>query len=576
MKNTKLLKLYILLEIILFVSVITGCGVRTVPGDISWIPSPEKNSSSENGTKHEGTHTEEKDAKSYEVYTYSQIADALIDKSSNDVASMVWNNQCMSGITKMTDEELAHNMITYYFSTSEGDDANSGLSPEMPKKNLSSLSTFSGINILLKCGDTFSMNQGITLKSNAVLGCYGQGDRPVLDYRQELVVSWEKVKGYNNLWKADFKDIAGLYVADGTDSNGNIGQLWIDDECSFNRIYKTDEDLNLFSDMDTYGEGYFYIDSQRNNIYLTCETDPNEAKLHYSLPASAISIVGSNVKVRGVEIVGAGCHGISTYNIDNVDISCCFIHHVGGALLVKQKIRYGNAIELWGSGKELNVKGNVIEWIYDSAMTNQTSEQGSSQENIIFSNNLCRFSFWGIESWGDWCSVEGFHNLVYRDNAIMYICDSTNSEICVYSAADGRSLDANGKEYEETVPYITCRGDNWPFNRMAAINVAVAMQATTLEISGNICWETKRCMTLLSLPDGSDKPPFMTNNTFFATIPNKEVCLYRYTDSNGTIHYNHFLKADGNSFEISIGETDEKAYQRSYEELVRIVEAACQ
>lgn len=576
MKNIKQSKLYIFLEVILFVSVITGCESRSVPGDISWVPPGETKSDSINGTEQEATHKEEPGPQDYEVYAYSQIADELIDKSSNDAASMVWSNQCMSGITEMSEEELSHNMVTYYFSSSEGNDANNGLSPEKPKKNPSSLSTVSGINILLKCGDTFSMSQGITLKSNTVLGCYGQGDRPILDFRQELIASWEKVKGYNNLWKADFKDIAGLHVAGSTDANGNIGQIWIGDDCSFNRIYKTVEDVNLFSEMDTYGEGYFYIDSTRNTIYLTCETNPDKAKLQYALPASAICIEGSNVKVRGVEIVGAGCHGISTCNIDNVDISCCYIHHVGGALLVNQKIRYGNAIELWGSGKDLVVKGNVIEWIYDTAMTNQASEQGSSQENIIFSNNICRFSFWGIESWGDWCSADGFHNIVYRDNTIMYICDPTNPDIYVYSDSNGRNLDANGQVYEETIPYITCRGDSWPFSRMSSINIAIGSQTTTLDISGNVCWETKRCMTLLSLPKGSDKPVFLKKNTFLASIPDKEVCLYRYSDSNGTIHYNNSLNADENIFEIAIGETDEKANHRSYEELIRIVEAACQ
>lgn len=576
MKKIKLLKLHILLEILFCVSVVTGCGARTVPEDTSWIPTEKTNSLSENPIKQEEVHKEELDFISYEMYSSAQIAEALTDAARSDAASMVWNNQCISGITEITEEELSHNMVTYYLSASEGDDANNGLSPEKPKKNLSSFPMVSGINILLKCGDTFPVTEGITLKSDTVLGCYGQGERPILDYRQELIVSWEKVNGYNSLWRADFKDIDGLYVADGTDANGNIGQIWIDGDCSFNRIYKTVEDVNLFSEMDTYGEGFFYIDSERSKIYLTCGTNPNDAELQYSLPTSAISIVGSNVKVQGLEIVGAGYHGISMYNIDNVDISCCYIHHVGGGLLVNQKVRYGNAIELWGSGKDLAVKGNVIEWIYDTAMTNQTSLQGSNQENIVFSGNLCRFSFWGIEFWGDGCSEEGFHNIAYKDNAIMYICDPTNPDIYVYSNSGGQNLDAYGQVYEEAVPYITCRGDSWPFSRMSAINIAVSRPDTTLEISGNVCWETKRCMTLLALPKDSDKPSFMTDNTFFATIPGEEVCLYRYTDYNGTIHYNNYLNIDDNMIEISIGETDEKSNQRSYEELKRVVEAACQ
>ena len=82
--------------IILLTLMITACGARDVPRDISWVPSGETKNSLKNATEKEATSTEEPDSKSYEVFEYSQIADELIDKSRNDAASMVWSNQCMS------------------------------------------------------------------------------------------------------------------------------------------------------------------------------------------------------------------------------------------------------------------------------------------------------------------------------------------------------------------------------------------------------------------------------------------------------------------------------------------------
>ena len=263
-------------------------------------------------------------------------------------------------------------------------------------------------------------------------------------------------------------------------------------------------------------------------------------------------------------------------NIDNVEISYCYIHHIGGAILRNHSVRYGNAIELWDSGSNLCVKNNVIEWIYDTAMTNQGSSMGIKQENLAFFNNICRFSFWGIESWGDSNAENGFRNISYTDNVIMYICDLTSPETFVYANSYGQTLDENGQIYEKSIPYVTCRGDNWPFSRMSAINIALSKENSSFEISGNVCWDTKRCMTLMALSSNTEKCFTMNHNSFYTTIPNSDVCLYRYTDNEGKIHYENEIGITNNNDFVSIKDVDKNNFDSSYKELSRIVEAIYQ
>jgi parallel beta-helix repeat protein len=103
---------------------------------------------------------------------------------------------------------------SYYVSSTSGNDANDGLSPEKAWQHLSKiyLKSFSkdtfqpGDNILLKRGDQWDGQ--IRLQGNGTatkpitLGAYGEGQKPLI-YGDNEDARWESVAGHNGLYTAD-------------------------------------------------------------------------------------------------------------------------------------------------------------------------------------------------------------------------------------------------------------------------------------------------------------------------------------------------------------------------------------
>lgn len=96
---------------------------------------------------------------------------------------------------------------TYYVSSSEGNDSNSGLSEEAPWKTLSRAAQIEynpGDTILLKCGDkweeSFIPKGNATSKNWITLSSYGEGNRPVIS------------PGLDKLWGIYLHNIAGWKI----------------------------------------------------------------------------------------------------------------------------------------------------------------------------------------------------------------------------------------------------------------------------------------------------------------------------------------------------------------------------
>ena len=83
-------------------------------------------------------------------------------------------------------------------------------------------------------------------------------------------------------------------------------------------------------------------------------------------------------------------------------------------------------------------------------------------------------------------------------------------------------------------------------------------------------------MTLMALSSNTEKCFTMNHNSFYTTIPNSDVCLYRYTDNEGKIHYENEIGITNNNDFVSIKDVDKNNFDSSYKELSRIVEAIYQ
>ena len=93
------------------------------------------------------------------LYTSEELYESLQNEDGRQLADMIWDNQRFSGLYQYSVDELRQkNLLTYYISSSEGDDRNNGRTPEQPKKTLDSFSGVSNVNLMLKCGDTFSLD----------------------------------------------------------------------------------------------------------------------------------------------------------------------------------------------------------------------------------------------------------------------------------------------------------------------------------------------------------------------------------------------------------------------------------
>ena len=104
-------------------------------------------------------------------------AEDIIDNNSDIIRDFFWSN--------IDENIVSKNSYVYYVSSSEGNDINSGLSKEKPKKSLVFAHGIDGITILLKAGDVFDMSDTLYLGSNVTLATY-DGVGCELNYYQQL------------------------------------------------------------------------------------------------------------------------------------------------------------------------------------------------------------------------------------------------------------------------------------------------------------------------------------------------------------------------------------------------------
>ncbi|MBQ4530068.1 MAG: right-handed parallel beta-helix repeat-containing protein [Lachnospiraceae bacterium] len=525
----------VLIIALLLCCIICGCSEEQTSEQQLWIPDSNTKETSNSISKKESQEQQE-----VSVYLAEELTSSLLQDSGRSFADMLWENQKAGGVYQCDSEQMkSDKLLNYYISSSEGDDENDGLSPKTPKKSLETFSGLSNVNIFLKCGDIFHMKESFCVGNNVTMAAYGEGMRPVLNYYQPLKVQWQESDIYKNVWSADLKELSTL--CDGTTgkSNCNIGQLLIDGECNWKRKIKDDgEAFNYGEYLFNAADGSWAIDWENSVLHLFSDKNPNDLEISYALPDYGLvmnSTWGS--QVLGVEITGAGFHGISLSNVNNIKIQNCYLHHIGGALLKNTGPRYGNGIELWDSGQEVTVSYNIAEWIFDTCYTNQGSSASAVEKNVQFTYNIGRYCFWGIETWGDNYAEQAFENIGYKGNILMNACDVTNPEAVAFCNQQEQLIGVEGNLMETQVPYVSYRGGTYTYHQMSLINARDNRKEGQLLIENNVFWGTKRFLCMFSKRDVGREFPLPENNLFYGEMPAEEICLFRYSDSDGTRHF---------------------------------------
>ena len=460
------------------------------------------------------------------------LAQALLKDESEMLAGQLWNNQISSNIYCLTSEDLDNGNTTIFISSSEGDDRNSGLSADYPKKSLEPYSSLQNVNLLLKCGDVFDMTSSFVIGSNSIVAAYGEGNRPVLNYYLPLEVTYTRLDSCENVWMADLSGVTDIYdSADSTKNNCNIGQLLIDGEVNWKRKVWSSKDTYDPVALSVVADGSWAINWITSTLYIYSETDPNESKIYYAPPYHGVIMNGVNhVIFTGIEIVGAGKHGINMTNVSNVEVTCCYIHQIGGSVLRSAGIRYGNAVQLWDSGENVTVAYNYADWIFDTCYTNQGSDETAYNDHVLFSKNIGAHSYWGLEIWGDGYSNESFGTVEYSDNIIYANMDITIPDTPIYTKTSGKLYFAD--ENMTIDDYISYRGGYY-YHQMSALNINNSGTGDPTQVYDNIFWNTNRFLALITDPRKETLFSFFKNNLFYCETKAENPGLFRYTNVNG-------------------------------------------
>lgn len=462
-----------------------------------------------------------------------ELVNALLNDESELLANQLWTNQIITGAYSLTYEEINNKSLTLYFSSSEGNDKNSGLSAEFPKKSPQLYSGTRNVNILLKCGDVFHMPQRYSLGSNSILASYGEGIRPVMSFYQDLDLTYTRVDGLENVWMAD---LSVLTICNGmaSKSNCNIGQLLIAGEVNWKRkIWSTKNTYDPI-ELSHVADGSWATDWHTSRLYMYSQVDPNELEIQYAPPFHGIAIYNAkNVVMKGIEIKGAGCHGVNIKDSEDVEVTNCYFHHIGGSILVSAGTRYGNAVQIWDSGQDITVAYNYADWIFDTCYTNQGADTAAYEDNIKFYKNIGAHSFWGLEMWGNGYSEKEFGTIEYFDNVIYATMDITSPDMPMYSGTNGRVIFAQkGRKEEDYVSYRY----GYTYQQMSAININNWGTQGKTKAYQNLFWNTNRFLALITNTKKEEVFSSLMDNLFYCETDVAKPAPFRYTIS-GTRKY---------------------------------------
>lgn len=313
----------------------------------------------------------------------------------------------------------------YYVSSSEGDDLNSGLSPDEPLETLETVEYLKlkmGDVILFKRGDEFRGK--LPLKTGITYSSYGEGAKPILNgsemnYADESL--WVETE-YENIYKCKerLNNVGNIVF----DFSGVIGSY--DEKLGRQRLKKAESqtvtDL-LTADLD------FYSDLDTNDLYLySTEGNPGErfSDIEVCFDGAILSGNEAGVTIDNLCFMFSGGHGVGCGSSKNLTVKNCVFCWIGGSVLKGfsggNTTRYGNAVEIFGSAEGYYVYNNWMYQIYDTGVTHQYSYDDSViyMRDIEYADNLIEYCSWGIEFYNYGREPSCMENIHVHDNLVRY------------------------------------------------------------------------------------------------------------------------------------------------------------
>ena len=306
---------------------------------------------------------------------------------------------------------------TIYVSSSMGNDQNSGLTIQDPKKSIKE-ALGNGDEIYLMAGDTFFETLRLVKKK---VTRYGEGGNPVIcGFKRIIKPKWEKVG--NSIWRINLSTDNYSGFQKGSSTLNNIGCIHDieSDEIHGKKVQyfdKLKEDWDIWQ---TEQCGAGVAGNQFDYLYIYLSTNPNLYNLEFSVGTAAVTM--NDATLDGVNIIGWG-FGISA-NHKSI-IRNARIDAIGGMIQLGASpfVCYGNGVEFYVANNisDCIVENCYISRCYDCACTIQGSRhQGATPTNIVFRNNLIVGCCQGWEDFLNNGEGVNYQNCRFENNIVCY------------------------------------------------------------------------------------------------------------------------------------------------------------
>ncbi len=283
---------------------------------------------------------------------------------------------------------------TYYVSSSDGSDSNSGKSSSSPWKNLSKLNSskfYPGDKILLKKGDTWigqwSLNYSGTSSNPILIGSYGSGATPILSGNKSLMYL---IRLYNDVHDVT---IEGLFFkdCDPDGPNGTAGLIYGSSNNKNITIKNCIFQQNLASNNSNFGLIYM-----KDPSYLTidgCDLSGKSQGIHLR------SNYGNHRDVHHIIINNNNFHDIVDWAFGRaIRFSSDYTSGIGTTLGQEGIIR-----DVTISNNNFTKIGSIAIFHEDAQNSSGTAiwlEAGETSYNIKIINNTGYLIEWGFIDWG--------------------------------------------------------------------------------------------------------------------------------------------------------------------------------
>jgi hypothetical protein len=281
--------------------------------------------------------------------------------------------------------------MEYYVDNLGGRCGNDGLSPETAVKDAGALDIKPGDRVLFCRGRTFFGRVPAAAGEEGkpvYYGAYGSGPKPRFSGAQALTGAWTRESG--NIWKYE-----GTLFAE-------PGNVIFEEGAACGKLCFTP------GEMSGQGDWYFPyavksgpLEDRSAALYMWSETDPAE---RYRKIECAVRVdhrlmgVKRNVILENLAFYGHAVHAFQTSNAVNISIINCDFDYIGGAVWsLKDRIRFGNAIEFWDGAENIEIRGCKFDNIYDSAATTQGRREFRAVNVVIADNVFSRYGMAACE-----------------------------------------------------------------------------------------------------------------------------------------------------------------------------------